>query len=37
MTTPAKGVAEACRILHREGHEHLTFGHVSARAADGTI
>lgn len=32
-----KAVAQACRILHREGHEHLVFGHVSARAVDGTI
>jgi L-fuculose-phosphate aldolase len=32
-----EGIAAACRILHREGHEHLVFGHVSARAPDGTI
>ncbi len=32
-----EAVALACRILHREGHEHLVFGHVSARADDGTI
>jgi L-fuculose-phosphate aldolase len=27
-------VALACRILAREGHGHLCFGHVSARAGD---
>ena len=37
MSAPPEGIAAACRILHREGHEHLVFGHVSARAADGTI
>lgn len=30
-------MATACRVLHAEGHEHLVFGHVSARAEDGTI
>ncbi|HED03877.1 MAG TPA: class II aldolase/adducin family protein, partial [Candidatus Fraserbacteria bacterium] len=28
-------VAWACRILAMEGHNDLTLGHVSARAADG--
>ena len=32
-----EAVALACRILHHEGHEHLVFGHVSARADNGTI
>jgi len=30
-------VAAACRILALEGYADLTLGHVSARAADGTI
>jgi len=37
VTSPQEGIAEACRILFREGHEHLVFGHVSARAPDGTV
>ena len=27
----AERIALACRILHRHGHEHLCFGHVSGR------
>jgi L-fuculose-phosphate aldolase len=37
LTTLRESIAASCRILHREGHEHLTFGHVSARAPDGTF
>src|SRR5262245_59597070 len=30
----AARIALACRILHRHGHEHLCFGHVSGRVPD---
>lgn len=30
-------VAASCRILHRLGHEHFVYGHVSARGEDGEV
>lgn len=35
MKRAASLISLGCRILHADGHDHLCFGHVSARREDG--